>query len=137
MGGCLGPTGQFQPARLLPTGWPPQAAMNVGALREVLAKGEVPQGCVTCALSHQVPELRSLARVHNVQKAFAVLCLAQPQQSKAPHEGGIQRMLLPWIRAVRPLGGPAPHITQPSTTTTATSTYYQYYQYNNNNNYYY
>ena len=83
----------FQPVRLLPAGWPDKAAMNVGKLRETLAKGQSPQGCVTWAMEHQVPELRNLAQVHGIKKAFAIVCLARPGQNEAPHSGGVKRLL--------------------------------------------
>ena len=78
----------------LPAGWPDKAAMNVGKLRETLAKGQSPQGCVTWAMEHQVPELRNLAQVHGIKKAFAIVCLARPGQNEAPHSGGVKRLLL-------------------------------------------
>eukprot|EP00438_Fugacium_kawagutii_P020664 Skav217587 [mRNA] locus=scaffold3512:47194:50081:- [translate_table: standard] len=87
------PSRDFQPVRLLPAGWPDKAAMNVGNLRETLAKGQSPQGCVTWALDHQVPELRSLAQVHAIKKAFAIVCLAQQGQTEPPHPGGVRRLL--------------------------------------------
>ena len=83
----------FEPARLLPKGWPIGAAMSVEKLRATLEKGQTPQGCVTWATQEQILELQTLAKTHNIAKAFALVCLVQPGQEQPPYPGGLRRPL--------------------------------------------
>ena len=84
----------FQLIRLLPSGWPPSAAMSVTKLREALSRGEVPSGCVTWCTEVQIAELRNLAQVHQITKAYALVCLINKGQSEPPI-GNASRHLLP------------------------------------------
>ena len=94
---------KFQPTRLLPNGWPPHAAMNVTRLRETLAKGEVPAGCVTWCTEDQICELRNLAEIHKITKAFALVCLAATGRQEPPHVQAVKH-LLPAVNAAGQAG---------------------------------
>lgn len=93
----------FQLIRLLPSGWPPSAAMSVTKLREALSRGEVPSGCVTWCTEVQIAELRNLAQVHQITKAYALVCLINKGQSEPPI-GNASRHLLPATDAASKAG---------------------------------
>ena len=77
------------PAHLLPGAWPSGAAMSENKLRVCLEKGDCPTGIVTWAHASNIPDLRRLAQVHQVTKAFALICLVHPEDpDKAPLDGG-------------------------------------------------
>ena len=83
----------FQPSDLLPSGWPPNAAMSVTKLREAISRGEVPSGCVTWCTEVQIAELRNLAQVHKITKAYTLVCLVAKGQTESPVENASKHLL--------------------------------------------
>ena len=62
-------------------------------LRETLAKGEVPAGCVTWCTEDQICELRNLAEKQKITKAFGLICLAAPGRQEPPHVQAVKHKL--------------------------------------------